>query len=101
MAPEVILGESYSCVVDYWAVAVLMFEFVYSFLPFGHNALDVMSICKEITNTNLVMPEHLPQFKNFNHLIKNMLRRNASQRITDSTVIRKHSAFEKTSFVND
>lgn len=50
MAPEVILGEGYSVQVDYWSIAVCMFEFICGLAPFGESAEDPMEVYMAIIN---------------------------------------------------
>ena len=50
MAPEMILGKGYSFEVDYWAIAVCMYEFVCGEVPFGENCEDTMEIYLAIKN---------------------------------------------------
>ena len=50
MAPEMILGKGYSFEVDYWAIAVCMYEFVCGEVPFGENCEDTMEIYLAVKN---------------------------------------------------
>ncbi len=50
MAPEVILGEGYSFQVDYWSIAICMFEFVCGAVPFGESADDPMQVYVSVIN---------------------------------------------------
>ena len=50
MAPEMILGKGYSFEVDYWAIAVCMYEFICGEVPFGETCEDTMDIYLAIKN---------------------------------------------------
>ena len=50
MAPEVIMGEGYSFTVDYWSIAVCMYEFICGAVPFGENAEEPMDVYLTIIN---------------------------------------------------
>ena len=50
MAPEMILGGGYSFEVDYWAIAVCMYEFICGEVPFGDKSEDTMEIYLAIKN---------------------------------------------------
>ena len=50
MAPEMILGKGYSFEVDYWAIAVCMYEFICGEVPFGENCEDTMEIYLAVKN---------------------------------------------------
>ena len=50
MAPEVVLGEGYGLVVDYWSIAICMFEFACGGVPFGENAEEPMEVYMAIIN---------------------------------------------------
>ncbi len=50
MAPEVILGEGYSFKVDYWSIAVCMYEFMCGGVPFGENHEEPMDVYLSVIN---------------------------------------------------
>ena len=50
MAPEVILGKGYSFKVDFWSIAVCMYEFVCGGVPFGENKEEAMDVYLSIIN---------------------------------------------------
>jgi cGMP-dependent protein kinase len=47
-APEVILGKGYTCAIDWWALGVMMHEFIVGPLPFGRNVDDQLELFREI-----------------------------------------------------
>ena len=50
MAPEVILGDSYSFEVDYWSIGICLYEFCCGILPFGENEEDPTNIYMSVIN---------------------------------------------------
>ena len=50
MAPEMILGKGYSFEVDFWAIAICMYEFICGEVPFGDDLEDTMEIYLAIKN---------------------------------------------------
>ena len=50
MAPEVILGEGYSFAVDFWSIAICMYEFMCGGVPFGENHEEAMDVYLSIIN---------------------------------------------------
>ncbi len=50
MAPEIVLGEGYSFIVDFWSIAICMYEFVVGTVPFGESLNDPINIYKSIIN---------------------------------------------------
>ena len=50
MAPEVILGEGYSFKVDFWSIAICMYEFMCGGVPFGENHEEAMDVYLSIIN---------------------------------------------------
>ena len=50
MAPEVILGEGYSFKVDFWSIAVCMYEFMCGGVPFGENHEEPMDVYLAVIN---------------------------------------------------
>jgi len=50
MSPDVILGEGYSFLVDYWSIAICLYEFMCGGVPFAENEEDPMDIYYAIIN---------------------------------------------------
>jgi cGMP-dependent protein kinase len=50
MAPEVITGEGYSFQVDYWSIAICMYEFLCGKVPFGNDCDDPMDVYLAVVN---------------------------------------------------
>ena len=68
MAPEIILGQGYSFQVDYWSLAICMYEFVCGKVPFGESAEDPMEVYVAIVNSKLAFPPFCKD-KDFKKLI--------------------------------
>jgi len=50
MAPEVINGEQYSFAIDFWSIAICLYEFICGYVPFGQNSDDPMNVYIDILN---------------------------------------------------
>lgn len=51
MAPEVVYDYSgYSCTVDYWSLAVVLYEIVCGYLPFGESYENPQDIYSAVMN---------------------------------------------------
>lgn len=50
MAPEIIIGKGYSFQVDYWSIAICMYEFICGNVPFGEVDDDPMVVYLSIVN---------------------------------------------------
>ena len=48
MAPEIILGQGYSFPVDYWALGIMLYEFLCGYVPFGDDMEDPYEIYEKI-----------------------------------------------------
>mmetsp|Transcript_63342 Transcript_63342/g.151119 ORF Transcript_63342/g.151119 Transcript_63342/m.151119 type:complete len:988 (-) Transcript_63342:98-3061(-) len=56
IAPEIILGKSYTAAVDWWSLGVMMHEFIVGPQPFGAEAADQLELFKDILETPLELP---------------------------------------------
>ena len=93
MAPEVILGEGYSFQVDVWSIAVCMYEFMCGGLPFGDKAEDPMEVYQSIITGKLSFPSFLKD-KDFIKLMRHMLTKSLSNRLTKINLIKNHVWFK-------
>ena len=50
MAPEVIMGKGYSFQVDFWSIAIMMYEFLCGSTPFGDGLEEPMDIYLAVIN---------------------------------------------------
>lgn len=58
-APESIIGKGYTCAVDWWALGVMMHEFIVGPLPFGRDTDDQLQLLKEIMEAPLAFPSYI------------------------------------------
>lgn len=80
MAPEVILGTGYTNVVDWWALGIIMHEFLLGPLPFGRDGQDRRDIFAEILNAPL---RHLESVEDplAVSVLRALLQKNPEQRL--------------------
>ena len=94
MAPEIITGGGYSFQVDFWSISICMYEFMCGEVPFGEKEEDPMEIYFEIINKNLTFPDkYIIITKEFKHLMKKMLDKNPSYRLSNYYSIKNHPWF--------
>ena len=97
MSPEVILSKPYSFEVDYWSVGIILYEIFYGRVPFGYDKDSINEIYQDIIENNI----HLPSVKeneNFNNLIKVLLHKIPSNRISSFKMIKNHIFFKDFDF---
>lgn len=63
MAPEIIYGKGYNCLVDLWSVGICLYEFMCGMVPFGEDAEDPYDIYEEILKKELTYPSYLKDKK--------------------------------------
>ena len=97
MSPEVILGKPYSFEVDYWSVGIILYEIFYGMVPFGYATDSINEIYKEILECNLHLPSD-PKNENFNNLIKCLLYKISSNRISVFSSVKNHIFFKDFDF---
>ena len=97
MAPEVIMGEGYSFEIDYWSVAVIMYQISVGYLPFDGNEDDPMSVYFSIINGKVNFPY---DFKDVSlmSLLCNMLEKSPYKRFSRMELIQGHSWFSNFNF---
>lgn len=57
LAPEVIQSKGHSTAVDWWALGILIYEFLIGFTPFWHHSSS-LEIYKHILNKPVTFPAH-------------------------------------------
>ena len=92
MSPEVILGEGYSFQIDFWSIAICIYEFICGGVPFGETADDPIKIYMSIIKDKLEFPKFIRD-KEFMLLIKHMLEKNPLNRLAKFDAIRKQLWF--------
>jgi cGMP-dependent protein kinase len=92
MAPEVISGEGYTFSVDFWSIAVCMFEFVCGGLPFGENDEDPMDVYLAVINNDINFPTFVKD-NIFKTLIRSMMKKNVASRISNLNQVKSQAYF--------
>ena len=95
MAPEIITGEGYSFQVDYWSISICMYEFMCGEVPFGEKEEDPMEIYFAIINQTLTFSnKYITVNKEFKSIMKKMLDKNPSYRLSNFYSIKNHPWFK-------
>lgn len=98
LAPEVILGKGYTAAVDWWALGVMMHEFVIGPLPFGKESNDQLELFRDILESDVVFPEWIDDISAV-AVICGLLDRTPELRMGSggkgSKEIQEHAYFEK------
>eukprot|EP00929_Paragymnodinium_shiwhaense_P065667 TRINITY_DN328_c1_g1_i1.p1 TRINITY_DN328_c1_g1~~TRINITY_DN328_c1_g1_i1.p1 ORF type:complete len:894 (-),score=239.89 TRINITY_DN328_c1_g1_i1:195-2876(-) len=97
LAPEVITGKGYTCVVDWWSLGVMMYEFIVGPLPFGADTDDQTKLLREILEKPLFIPKHITDKPSVS-ILHGMLDKNSAKRLggssTGSKDIKMHVFYE-------
>ena len=94
MAPEIISGEHYSFPADYFSVGVCLYYIYYKKYPFGMGKPDVYLIYEDILKKPVSFIELNNQNNSLNELIKCLLDKEPSVRISNLKSIKNHSFFK-------
>jgi len=96
MAPEVIALLGYTCSIDWWALGVIMHEFIVGPLPFGGDTEDQLELFREIREAPLRFPSFLTDVTAIS-VISGLLQRTPELRLGASTAgaqeIKEHPYF--------
>jgi len=92
MAPEVVMGEGYSFPIDFWSIAICMYEFMCGGVPFGENAEDPMDVYMAVINDDIRFPSFVKD-KEFMSLIKKMLSKSPMNRLCKFAQIKSDNWF--------
>ena len=92
IAPEVLLGKSYSFPCDYWSIGVCIYYIYFGTLPFGNNAIELVDIYKEIIEKEPEYPINSSfEIKN---LISGLLCKKVTQRINSLDKAQSQNIFK-------
>ena len=81
MAPEIITGHGYGLAADYWTVGVMLFEFMFGYVPFGENETDPYAIYESIQERRLVFPKWVDNKNKVKEFINQLLAKNPAGRL--------------------
>ena len=95
MAPELIMGEGYSFQIDYWSIAVCIYEFITGKYPFGEEDDNPKQIYDSILNDKLQFPSEVETDVNFKLLMVEMLNKSPLTRLNKFEQIKKHNWFKE------
>jgi len=77
LAPEVLLGQPYGNLIDWWSLGVVLYELFTGMNPF--DARDFDSVLNNILHSAIVIPEYVPATAK--DLIEKLLQRNPQKRL--------------------
>jgi serine/threonine protein kinase len=52
MAPEMIIQEGYGLSVDLFSIGVILYEYMFGKMPFGHNKKDYKKVFEQIVKAD-------------------------------------------------
>lgn len=97
-APEVLIGKGYTCAIDWWALGVMMHEFIAGPLPFGRDTDDQLELFKEIMEAPLQFPPYVTDVQAL-EILSGLIERSPELRLGASTrgakEIKEHPYFTK------
>lgn len=103
MAPEIIAGENYGPIVDWWSFGILIFEMLFGVTPF--RGINTCSTFKLIRKCHFEFPSHTPHkfelHSKVKNLIKHLLVRKPGKRLGftgGSSEIKDHPYFQEVDF---
>lgn len=97
-APETILGKGYTAAIDWWALGVMLHEFVVGPLPFGRQTEDQLELFREILEAPLQFPNYIEDESAIS-IINGLLERTPELRLGASTKgakeLKEHGYYNK------
>jgi cGMP-dependent protein kinase 1 len=81
MAPEIVTGDGYGLAVDYWTVGVMLYEFMFGYVPFGEDETDPYVIYEKIHERKLVFPQWVDNKNKIKEFISQLLSKNPANRL--------------------
>ncbi|KAF4510049.1 hypothetical protein G6O67_001974 [Ophiocordyceps sinensis] len=79
LAPEVIHNKGHTTAVDWWALGILVYEFLTGYPPFWHQ--NPMEIYKQIVDKPVTFPHHPPISDHAKDLIRSLCTADRSRRL--------------------
>ena len=92
IAPEILIGKSYSFQCDYWSVGIIAHELFYNYYPFGNKATDPMDVYREIIKKDLKLPKNGNIL--VNDFIKCFLKKKVNERLCIFEKIKTHEFYK-------
>lgn len=71
-APEIVDGKPYTCIVDWWAFGVLIYEMFHGYTPFYHK--KIQETYNLIRRCDLSFPHHTPQGHKLSNKAKDIIK---------------------------
>lgn len=84
MAPEVVTGHGYGLPADYWTMGIMLFEFMFGYVPFGEDESDPYSIYERVIERRLVFPQWVDNKNKVKEFIGQLLSKNPASRLGGS-----------------
>jgi protein-serine/threonine kinase len=99
MAPEIIEGKPYNCIVDWWSFGILIYEMLFGRSPF--RGKDMKSTFELIEKTHVEFPHHNDISQKAKDLIRALLHHNSKKRLGyagGAAEIKDHPFFQDVKF---
>jgi cGMP-dependent protein kinase len=94
MAPEVILGKGYDYSADFWALGVMLYEFMSGMLPFGDDLKSPFEVYEAIIASRINYPHYIKKPFPSQPVIEQLLLKNPAARLGGGTAkFKKHRWF--------
>ena len=84
MAPEIVTGHGYGLPADYWTMGIMLFEFMFGYVPFGDDESDPYSIYERVIERRLVFPQWVDNKNRVKEFIGQLLSKNPASRLGGS-----------------
>lgn len=84
MAPELVTGHGYGLAADYWTMGIMLFEFMFGYVPFGDDESDPYSIYERVIERRLVFPQWVDNKNKVKEFISQLLSKNSASRLGGS-----------------
>ena len=92
IAPEILIGKTYSFQCDYWSAGIIAHELFYNYYPFANKATDPMDVYREIIKKDLKLPKN--DYTVVNDFIKCLLKKKVNERLCTFEKIKAHEFYK-------